>query len=146
MGEWFNFADVARIVAGGVALLFFVAIVKIINSNHNDLEWADLFSTVSVVDKKQHADWDKIGKGCGVMLCVWMPVVYSYSPKMDATGLALLLGVVLLYLGGVSAYSATLRSRQGSVLTTTLNEPAGDPSGRKETRAVLETAPILVKE
>ena len=103
-----------------VVLCFLFALVRIINSTENDLEWSHLISTRSV--NGTYADWNKIGQGLGVVLCTWLPAVYVYSPKMDAAGLALVMGVALAYLGGVSGYAATLRSKQGSVETKRVTE------------------------
>ena len=123
------------------AIFFIVvlyAIVRVINNASNDLEWAHLISSRSM-DGKQWGDWNQIGKGLGVILCVWLPAVYVYSPKMDAVGLALVMGVALAYLGGVSGYAALLRSRQGGIETTRVTEIA-PVSKITETR--LETQPI----
>lgn len=129
-----------RVLAGIVALLFLVLVIRVINSSRNDLEWADLISVPGRDGGRPHADWDKVGKGCGVWLCVWLPVIYAYSPKMEAIGLASIMAVALLYLGAVSAYSATLRSRQ----VTTVTEPATDLSSSKVT--VIEASPVVEKK
>ena len=129
----------------GVTVLLFIAIIIAIASvfrrEDNSIEWADLIS-VRTQDGKQKGDWNQIGKGGGVILCVVLPFVYVYSPKMDAMGLAAVMGVALAYLGGVSAYAATLRSRQGSIEYTKTVEAA--PATRTtETR--VETPPIKPK-
>lgn len=98
-----------------------IAFVRIINSEHNELDWSQLVST-KARDGKQYADWNRIGQGLGVCLCVWLPAVYAYSTKMDAIGLTSVMGVALLYLGGVSAYASTLRSKRGGTETTTVTE------------------------
>lgn len=124
--------------------IFFIgmlyALARVIN-NTSDLEWAHLISSRSM-DGKQWGDWNQIGKGLGVILCVWLPAVYVYSPKMDAVGLALVMGVALAYLGGVSGYAALLRSRQGSIETTSVTEIA-PVSKITETRT--ETQPIAME-
>lgn len=122
--------------------VFFVVILyalnRIINSDDNKLEWAHLISS-RTIEGAQRASWNEIGKGLGVILCVWLPAVYVYSPKMDAGGLALVMGVALAYLGGVSGYAALLRSRQGGVETTKVTEiiPVS-----KVTETRTETQPI----
>lgn len=138
MIEFVTIHSIIRALTAIIVLMFLLAFVRIMNSA-NTLEWSDLISTLGR-DGRPHADWDKIGKGLGVVLCVWLPAVYVYSPKMEAVGLAAVLGVVLLYLGGVSAYAATLRSKQGSV--TRISEPAPDPSTTKTT--VIQTPPIAL--
>jgi hypothetical protein len=117
-------------------LVLMLAFVRVINGE-NDLEWWHLVST-RAADGSQYADWNKIGQGLGVVLCVWLPAVYVYSPKMEAVGLAAVMGVALLYLGGVSGYAANLRAKRGSRETVT--EPAAGPVPMKTT--VTETPPI----
>lgn len=90
-----------------IFLMVVLALVRVVNSDTNTIEWADLISTQR--DGKQYGDWNKIGQGLGVVLCVWLPLVYAYSDKMDAGGLALVLGTVLAYLGAVSGYSKYLK-------------------------------------
>lgn len=99
-----------------IVLLIAFAFVRVINSLDNDLEWAHLVSS-KARDGKQYADWNKIGQGCGVILCVWLPAVYAHSDRADAVGLSAVMGVALLYLGGVSSYAATLRARHGATET-----------------------------
>ena len=104
-----------------IVLLLMLALVRVINSNSNDLEWWHLISTRGT-SGETFADWNKIGQGLGVLLCVWLPAVYVYSSKMEAMGLAAVMGVALAYLGGVSSYAATLRAKQGAVETTKITE------------------------
>jgi len=125
-------------IALGIGLLY--ALVKIVNGTGNTLEWWHLVSSRSS-NGVQFADWNKIGQGCGVVLCTVLPAVYVYSPKMDAIGLAAVMGVALLYLGGVSGYAANLRSKQGTRETVT--EPAAVPGPVKTT--VLENPPLVDK-
>ena len=141
MTEWFSLSLVVRLFAGAVVLAFVVLVVRVINSAGNELEWADLISTPDRNGGRPHADWNKIGQGFGVVVAVWMPAVYVYSPKMEALGLAAVMGASLLYLGGVSAYAATLRARQGSV--TTVTEPAPPPAATKTT--ITEMMPVAGK-
>lgn len=115
---------------GFVAVLGLLLALWLIVNGKNDLEWWHLVST-KAGDGTQYADWNKIGKGGGVVLCMWLPAVYAYSDKMEAVGLAALLGVVLLYLGGVEGYAATLRARRGT--TETVTEPADPPPGATKT-------------
>ena len=120
-----SLSGVVKAIGAIFVLLLALAMMRIINSVSNELEWWHLIST-RAPDGTQYADWNKIGQGCGVVLCVLLPVVYVYSEKMEAGGLAAVLGVVLLYLGSVSGYAATLRARRGT--TETITEPA-DVSG-----------------
>lgn len=108
-------------LAAIIVLMLLYALFRIINSADNPLKVWELLATRGQ-DGLPHPDWDKIGKGVGVMLCVWLPGVYAYSDKMEAGGLAAVMGVALTYLGAVSSYSATLRAKQGSVVTETKTE------------------------
>lgn len=114
-----------------ICLLY--ALVRVI-SKTSGLEWAHLVSSRSNNDK-QWADWGPIGKGGAVIVCVTMPFIYVYSPGMDGLGLAGIMAASLGYLGGVSAYSATLRSKQNSKETTLVTEDT--PLSRK-TETILE--------
>lgn len=106
-----------------IFLLIVLALVRVINSSTNELDWSDLISSRGR-DGKQYADWNKIGQGLGVVQCVWLPTVYAYSQKMDAGGLAAVMGVSLLYLGGVSSYAATLRARRDVIPKPVDEKPA----------------------
>lgn len=123
-----------------VALLLLLGFVRVMSSGDNPLEWWHLVSSRSA-DGVQYADWDRIGRGLGVVLCTWLPAVYVYSPKMEAVGLAAVMGVALAYLGGVSGYAALLRSKRGEVETTKVTEPAPGPT--KTTITKTETPPRI---
>ena len=63
------------LVLVGTGTLFLVVLyglVRVINMTEG-LEWSDLIST-RAKDGKEYADWNKIGQGLGVVLCVWLPV------------------------------------------------------------------------
>lgn len=116
-----------------MVLLIAYALIRVVNSPDNNLEWSQLVSSKGQ-DGRQHADWDKIGKGCGVILCMWLPAIYTHSDRSDAMGIAAIMGVALLYLGSVSSYSATLRARQGTTETVrTAEAPA------RLTETIIET-------
>lgn len=117
-------------------IVIVVAVARVFRNDENDIQWADLIS-VMAQNGKQKGDWNQIGKGGGVILCIALPFIYVYSPGMDAMGLAAVMGVALAYLGSVSAYAATLRSKQGSIETTRITEAA--PLSRT-------TETVLVKE
>jgi len=141
-----DFSLFVSLAVKGLGVLLFVgfvyALVKVVNSAANELEWWQLVSS-RARDGVQYADWNKIGQGLGVVLCVWLPAVYVYSPKMEAMGLAAVMGVALLYLGGVSGYAASLRSKQGSVETTRVVE--GETTVGKTTDTTVSLAPIAEK-
>lgn len=121
---------VIQILTALALVAFIWAIIRVINSADNDLEWAHLFSSRSA-DGRQYADWNKIGQGSGIVLSMWIPAVYANSDKADGTGIALVLAASLAYLGGVSSYAATLRARRGTVETTSTTE---SPSRTVETK------------
>ncbi len=83
----------------------------LIKRDDNDLTWDDLVS-VRGVDGKNHADWTKIGQGAGVFIAVFIPLQYAINDKFDPVQGALLMGAALVYLGGVAAYSSTLRAKR----------------------------------
>jgi hypothetical protein len=112
-----------------IILLLAYAFIRVVNSLDNNLEWSQLISSKGQ-DGKQYADWNRIGQGAGVVLCVWLPAVYAHSDRADAVGLAAIMGVALAYLGGVSGYAATLRARRGTI-ETIVETPA--PSSSKKT-------------
>ena len=119
------------------ALLLLVAMLllhRIISNKDNNLEWADLVSSPSIVDRRQRADWNKIGKGCGVFLAVYLPLTYANSDRFEPVAGTLLMAASLAYLAMVDGYGAYLRSKQGTVQTTTTTEPP-----YQEKKTVVET-------
>lgn len=118
---WLPYVPIAATVI--LFIVIVIAVARVFRNSDNDIEWADLIS-VMAQNGKQKGDWNQIGKGGGVILCIVLPFIYVYSPNMDALGLAAVMGVALAYLGGVSAYAATLRSRQGTVETVRTVEMA----------------------
>jgi len=94
----------------GIGLLAFIRVMN----GQNDLAWDHLISS-GAKDGKTYADWNKIGQGCGVMVATSMPYIYMYSSTPSAEGLALIMGVSLLYLGGVTSYSTHLKSKNSDV-------------------------------
>lgn len=118
---WLPYVPIAATVI--LFIIIVIAVARVFRSSENDIEWADLIS-VMAQNGKQKGDWNQIGKGGGVILCIALPFIYVYSPGMDAIGLAAVMGVALAYLGGVSAYAANLRSKQGTVETVRTTELA----------------------
>ena len=124
-----------------ILLLLWWILIRIVRDDRNDVIWADYISTRGS-DGRQHGDINKIGQWAGIILSVMCTLMYADNQTVDPTGLAALLGVALLYLGGVASYAATLRAKQGSV--TTVTEPAPDPAQTKTT--ITETPPVKGKE
>lgn len=94
-----------------VFLLGFWFLHHTIGKSSNTLEWEQLISS-RAVDGHQYVDWNRIGQGMGVVLAVWLPFIYASSNSMDGTGLAAVMGVSLLYLGGVSSYATSVRAKR----------------------------------
>jgi hypothetical protein len=94
-----------------VFLLGFLFLHHMISKESNSLQWEHLISSKGI-DGRQYVDWNKIGQGMGVVLAVWLPFIYASSNSMDGTGLAAVMGVSLLYLGGVSSYATSVRARR----------------------------------
>jgi hypothetical protein len=128
----------------GINLLILLSLwwvlVRIVRGN-NDIVWADYISTRGA-DGKQKGDINKVGQWAGIVLSVMCVLMYADNDKVEPTGLAALLGVALLYLGGVAGYAATLRSKQGTV--TTVTEPLPDPAPPMKT-TVTEAPPVAEK-
>ena len=102
-----------------IAILLVVVwiLVRVIHSEANAIVWADFISTRGA-DGSQRGDLNKIGQLVGIAVAAMSVLMYADNKTVDAVGLAALLGVALAYLGGVSAYSAFLRSKQGQTETT----------------------------
>ena len=124
----------------GILLVMALVISFVVNAENN-IEWADFISVRGATDGKQHGSWDSIGKGGGVFICIYIPLLYAHSEKFEPLGGAALLGVSLAYLGAVNGYSAYLRSKQGTVQTTTTTAPVDD-TPLKTTVTQTETPPI----
>ena len=128
----------------GINLLILLVLVwilfRIINDTGNLIEWADYISTRGT-DGKQHGDINKVGQWAGILIAMMSVMMYADNETVDATGLAALLGVALLYLGGVAGYAAKLRANQGSM--TTVTEPVPDVPSKV---TVTEAAPVAEKK
>lgn len=101
-----------------VAVLVFFLIClawldHLIKREDNDLKWEDLVS-IHGADGKNHADWTKIGQGAGVFVATFVPLQYAVKENFDPTNGALLMSASLMYLGGVAAYSSTLRAKNNN--------------------------------
>lgn len=118
-------------------LLVMLWIYRIVRDPGNTVEWADFISSRGA-DGKNHGNWNSVGKGIGVFIAFYLPLLYAHSATFDPTGGALLLGTSLAYLGAVDGYGSYLRAKQGTVQTTT--EPVADPVPMKTT--VIETPPV----
>lgn len=109
------FADLALRPIDGVNMLILLVLlwilVRVIHSDSNLIVWSDYISSLGA-DGKQHGDLNKVGQLVGVVIAAMCVLMYADNDKVDPTGLAALLGVSLLYLGGVSGYAANLRAKR----------------------------------
>jgi hypothetical protein len=97
-----------------IFIIGILAIVLVVNSDKNTLEWYHLVSS-GAKDGKTYLDWNKIAQGCGVFITTVMPFMYMSTGKPEATGLALVMVTSLTYLAGVTTYSTRLKSRNPEV-------------------------------
>ena len=119
-----------------ILLFVFWMFVRIVTSEVTQIIYADYISSRGA-DGKQHGDLDKVGQLVGIIVAALVVLMYADSDKVEPVGLSALLGVSLLYLGGVTMYAKYIRSKQGSIQTVT--EPV-DLTPTKVT--VTETPPI----
>lgn len=88
----------------------------------NGIEWRD-FVSAEKPNGQYRGDINRVGQCVGVVVSAF--AIISTAPKAhtDYAGFALVLTACLAFLGGVAAYAATLRAKQGQVQTTTTTEP-----------------------
>ena len=89
----------------------------------NGIQWRD-FVAAEKPDGTYRGDINRVGQCCGVVVSVFAIVSTAPKAHTDYAGFALVLTACLAFLGGVAAYAATLRSRQGRVETVTTTEPS----------------------
>jgi hypothetical protein len=123
-----------------ILILLWWVLIRVVRGDPK-IVWADFIST-RAADGTQKGDINKVGQWAGIALSVMCVLMYADNEKVDASGLAALLAVALLYLGGVAGYAANLRAKQGVV--TTITEPAVELAPTKTT--VTETPPIERKK
>lgn len=87
------------------AMLYFV-----VHDKDNPIEWWHFISSKGQ-DGQQYADMTKLGQATGIFLCVSTTFIFSARKDVTPEGFSILLGVVLLYLGGVQAYQTYMKSR-----------------------------------
>lgn len=133
---WLHYVPIVATVLLFVVIV--LAISRIFRNKDNDIQWADLIS-VMAQNGQQRGSWDQIGKGGGVILAVALPFIYVYNPNVEPLGLAAVMAASLLYLGGVSAYAATLRAKQGTIETVKTTEMAPVAT---VTETTVQTPPI----
>ena len=110
-------SDALRLI---IILLLVWNLYRIIHSDSTAIFWADFISTRGA-DGVQHGDINKVGQWAGIFIAFMSVFMYADNEKVEPIGLSALLGVALLYLGGVATYAATLRSKRDVV--TTVTEP-----------------------
>ena len=104
------------------------------------IEWRDFISSIGS-DRAFHGDINKLGQSVGILIGSVAIVLVSSHAHEDLLGFAAVLAAYFAFVGGVAGYAAFLRSKQGSVTTTT--EPAPIPVPSKVT--VEEIPPIKEK-
>lgn len=99
----------------GVNILILLALVwiliRLVNDPNNSIIMADYIASRGV-DGKQHGDLDKVGQIVGIVVSAMTVLMYADNKTVEPTGLSILLGVSLLYLGGVSMYAKYIRSKR----------------------------------
>jgi len=97
---------------GVVALaVLLTAQLYIVMLSKNPIEWWQFISSKGA-DGKEYADMTKLGQSVGVFLCVASVLIFAARKDVDAVGFSLVLGVALLYLGGVQAYQRYMKGQQ----------------------------------
>ncbi len=121
-------------------LLFVIWIfIRVVSSDVNTIVWADFISTRH--DGEQRGDLNKLLQLAGGVVGCITALLYADNEKVDAIGLAAVLGVVLGFCAGPAMWAANLRSKQGSVETTRVTEPANPPP-LKVTETTTQTPPV----
>lgn len=111
---------------------------------NNGLEWRDFVSSRGI-DGQYHGDINKLGQVTGIAFGSWAIVLVSANAKSDFTGFAAVLFTYFAFVGGASGYSAYLRSKQNTVETKTVVEPAETSEPQKTTTTVTERSRTTLK-
>jgi len=105
--------------AAAVVAVAVVTLISItLHSERNTLEWWHFISTRGR-DGKQYADLTKLGQLTGILLCIASVFIFAARKSTTATEFSVLLGVVLLYLGGVQAYQTVIKSKRADAAPPT---------------------------
>ena len=128
--------------ADALRWLFFIGLVWVFyrwmqGDDSKGIEWRDFVSSLGS-DRIFHGDINKLGQNVGILIGSVAIVQVSAHAHDDLLGFAAVLASYFAFVGGVAGYAAFLRSKQGSVTTTT--EPAALPTPTKTT--VVESPPI----
>ena len=94
-----------------LAVLLLIQLYLIMHDKNNPIEWWHFISSKGA-DGNQYADMTKLGQATGIFVCVSVAFIFAARTDTTALGFSALLGVILLYLGGVQAYQTYMRSRQ----------------------------------
>src|ERR1039458_4818557 len=122
--------------------IFFLVLIFVFyrwmqGNDSQGIEWRDFISSIGS-DRTFHGDINKLGQSVGILIGSVAIVLVSSHAHEDLLGFAAVLAAYFAFVGGVAGYAAFLRSKQGSVTTTT--EPAPTPTPSKVT--VVETPPV----
>lgn len=111
--------------------LFFLALLWAFYrwmEGNNGIEWRD-FISAEKPDGTYRGDINRAGQCFGVGVAVYSVVATAPQAHTNFAGFGVLLGAALLFLCGPAGYAAFLRSKQGRIETTTVEEPLPVPSG-----------------
>src|ERR1017187_4386008 len=106
--------------------LFFIGLLWVFyrwmqGDDSKGIEWRDFVSSKGQ-DGVFHGDINKVGQNVGILMGSLAIVQVSAHAHEDLLGFAAVLTAYFAFVGGVAGYAAFLRSKQGSITTTT--EPA----------------------
>jgi hypothetical protein len=115
MTEWLIGFGLRPVIGVNLLILLFVVwiFIRVVANENNAIIWADFVSSLGT-DGKQHGDLKKLGQLAGIVVAVVSALMYADAKNVEATGLAALLAVVLLYLGGVTDYVTTWLKLRGN--------------------------------
>ena len=102
-------------------LLLCWGFIRIINSPDNPIEFWHFFSAYNPRAGKEYGDINSLGMMAGIVACLFVIVWTTY--KADDTN-PWTLGVCLVYLGGVKAFSAWLRTVAAKRYGVTVEPPS----------------------
>lgn len=94
-----------------LAVLLTVQLYLVMHDKANPIDWWQFISSKGV-DGKEYADMTKLGQSVGIFCCVASVLIFASRKDVDAVGFSLVLGVALLYLGGVQAYQRYMKGHR----------------------------------
>ena len=89
-----------------VALLLMWGFIRIVHGNENPVELWHFFSTFNDRAGREYGDINSLGMMAGIVVCLYIPMWLVYKTN-DIN--PFVLGVCLVYLGGVKMFAGWLR-------------------------------------